>query len=217
MNPEVYSYLVQALSFIKNAAIYLQPFAVIAASVVAIYSINAWRRESIGKRRIELAEDVLAKFYEARDVIQGIRSPLSFEGEGGSRKRDDAETEQESAILDAAYIALERYKEGRGAELFSELRAMRYRCLVLYGEEIDCAFREVDKAMREIILAAQRIGWFQIDLHKQRRGTDTFREEKIMELQKIIWWSDPDPITERVDQAIADIERICRPIITKWT
>lgn len=33
--------------------------------LVAIYGINAWRREYVGKRQLELAEDSLALFYEA--------------------------------------------------------------------------------------------------------------------------------------------------------
>jgi len=36
---------------------------------VAIYGIDSWRREHKGKRQLELAEETLALFYEARDVI----------------------------------------------------------------------------------------------------------------------------------------------------
>ena len=44
---------------------------------VAIYGIDSWRREHKGKREIELAEDVLALFYEARDAIKYMRFPFS--------------------------------------------------------------------------------------------------------------------------------------------
>jgi hypothetical protein len=30
--------------------------------------LTKWREERIGKRRVELAEDVLADFYQARDM-----------------------------------------------------------------------------------------------------------------------------------------------------
>ena len=45
---------------------------------VAIYGIDAWRREHVGKRQLELAEDTLALFYEAADAIKHIRHPASF-------------------------------------------------------------------------------------------------------------------------------------------
>ncbi len=56
----------------------VQAVAVIVASVVAIFGINAWKREYVGKRRMELAEEVLAMFYEVRDVMHDIRAPFSF-------------------------------------------------------------------------------------------------------------------------------------------
>ena len=45
---------------------------------VAFYGIDSWRREHTGKRRIELAEDALALFYEAVDAIKHMRHPASF-------------------------------------------------------------------------------------------------------------------------------------------
>jgi len=43
------------------------------AICVALYGIDAWRREHVGKRHVELAEDSLALFYEASDIIKHIR------------------------------------------------------------------------------------------------------------------------------------------------
>lgn len=47
----------------------IQGASVIIASCVAIFGINAWRKEFVDKRRIELAEEVLALFYQAKDII----------------------------------------------------------------------------------------------------------------------------------------------------
>jgi hypothetical protein len=41
--------------------------------LLAVYGVDSWRREHPGKRRIELAEDTLALFYEAVDAIRHIR------------------------------------------------------------------------------------------------------------------------------------------------
>lgn len=57
--------------------------AVTAVSVA--WGISAWRREYVGKRRIELAESVLALFYEAEEAVKAIRSPFAYSGEGKSR------------------------------------------------------------------------------------------------------------------------------------
>jgi hypothetical protein len=63
----------------------VQSIGVIVAACTAIYGIGAWRREHEGRRRYELAEDVLASFYEARDRIASIRSVFGFESESSSR------------------------------------------------------------------------------------------------------------------------------------
>jgi hypothetical protein len=47
----------------------IQGVSVIIASGMAFVGIKAWREEFVGKRRIELAEEVLALFYQAKDII----------------------------------------------------------------------------------------------------------------------------------------------------
>jgi hypothetical protein len=90
--------------FIKNLPI--------AVSLVTIYvGYSAWQRDYIGKRRIDLAEEVLSLFYQARDAIKIIRNPAQWEGEGSTRKRKDGKRPDESKILDSAYVVVERYEK----------------------------------------------------------------------------------------------------------
>lgn len=44
-----------------------QAVAIISACWAIISGIGAWKREFLGKRRIELAEEVLATFFEIKD------------------------------------------------------------------------------------------------------------------------------------------------------
>ncbi len=48
------------------------------AATIAYRGLNKWRAETIGKRKAELAEEVIADFYEARDIIIAARSPGSL-------------------------------------------------------------------------------------------------------------------------------------------
>ena len=80
----------------------LRDISLIIVSWSAIYGIDSWRREYRGKRQIELAEDTLALFYQAQDIINWIRYPLSSADEGKSREVIDEETE--SAIGDVHWI-----------------------------------------------------------------------------------------------------------------
>ncbi len=83
-----------------------QGISVIFASLLAIYGIDSWRREFQGKRQIELAEETLALFYEAREAIMSIRSIGGYEGEGKSRQRKEGETPEQKAARDKAFVFL---------------------------------------------------------------------------------------------------------------
>lgn len=50
-------------------ATFVQMIAVISACWAIISGVGAWKREFIGKRQIELAEQVLAKFFEVKDAL----------------------------------------------------------------------------------------------------------------------------------------------------
>jgi hypothetical protein len=52
---------------------------VVIAGLLAIYSLNLWRRQIVGKRKAEIAEQVLISFYSARDVFEWVRTS-SFRG-----------------------------------------------------------------------------------------------------------------------------------------
>jgi hypothetical protein len=56
---------------ITQAVSAIQGFSLIAASVLAIRGINAWSREHAGKKRIDVAEEMLNLFFsgQGRNLI----------------------------------------------------------------------------------------------------------------------------------------------------
>lgn len=55
--------------------------AAIATSTVAIYGINSWRRETVGKAQHEAAKAVLAAAYKLRNEIRSARSAVIWAAE----------------------------------------------------------------------------------------------------------------------------------------
>ncbi len=108
---------------LKDLTDIIQSGAVTIASIVAIYGISAWRVEFIGKRRIELAEDVLALFYQAKDAIEAMRSSFGYVGEGTTRQPRSDEKPEHKESLDQAYVLIERYN--KYADVFSRLHARK--------------------------------------------------------------------------------------------
>lgn len=191
-----------------------QNVSIILASFFAIYGIDAWRREHVGIRRIELAEEVLALFYQARDAIESIRSPFGFSGEGQSRKPSENESDEEKQALDQAYVLIERYN--KHSELFSRIYSLRYKFMALLGQEAAQPFDELNKIVNELILSSHQMA--RRAKQPMRHFSSEAQEKKDWEYYlKIdrVYYSggDGDPIAPRVDQTILDIEKTCHKII----
>lgn len=192
----------------KNLSILLAAWSV-------IYGIGAWRREFIGKRKIELAEEVLALFYEAKDAVHTIRSPFGFEGEGSTRKPGKYERPEDKETLDNAYVVIERYNKYQAP--FNKLYAMRYRFMAQVGKDEAKPFDELRDIINEIILASRRLArlWIPKNLNALPPEQLEKYQKGIEETEAIFWEKsvDPDPINPRLEEVITKMEKICRSII----
>ncbi len=119
------------------------------AAFQAWKGLSTWRHELIGKRKAELAEEVLSGFYQTADAIKSIRSPLSFpEHESKDRERTKTETEDQTKALDAHYVPIARIE--KRSEFFSDLLAKKYRMKALFGDEVDIPFNTLNKILNDI-------------------------------------------------------------------
>lgn len=199
-----------------NYSAIFKDFSIIIASLTAIYAIDSWRREYRGKKQIDLAEEVLALFYEAKDAIYHIRNPFAYPGEGSSRKKSEQESKEESEAFDRAYVVFERYNKHQS--LFNKLYSIKYRFMAQFGADRAKPFDDIKKLTTEIFSAANVLSdYWATDFNpyiSQQRKQSHFESKKKFEA---IFWTglqEPDPINPRLDKIISDIEQVCRDIIT---
>ena len=70
MSWEVVGEMIKAVAPVFTAG------AACSGAYIAYRGLTKWHAETVGKRRVELAEDVLADFYQARDIIQAAARRL---------------------------------------------------------------------------------------------------------------------------------------------
>jgi len=200
----------------------LESISIILASIIAsgtvIYGIKTWRREYIGKRNIELAEDVLALFYEARDAIRYMRSPAGYTGEGSTRNANPNESPEEKKINDNAYVVFERYNKRQ--ELFNKIYSMRYRYMAQFGKDEAKPFDDLNNIVNDIFISATMLPYYWKEQgHRQWKTEAEFQKHlEEMEKHQAVFWemrTDKDTITPRVDKVISDIEAQTFKIINK--
>jgi len=195
----------------------LQNISIVIASFVAIYGINSWRTEMVWKRKYELAEEVLSLFYEARDSIEIIRSPYGNTGEGKTRKRKENETEEQSEILDRAYVIYERYEKVKTT--FTKLKSLKYRFMAIFGQDKGLPFDNLTKILTKLFFASYKLETYWNDQVRRKLTDEQFQKhiDKIEKFKETIWsgYGEPDQINDEINKIVDNIEKICKTIIEK--
>ena len=175
--------------------------AAIVAGWAALRGLDDWHREVVGRRRAELAEEVLAQFYRAKDVLTWARFPDRAHGQ---RTPDAAGNAQ---LRLAASAPIERLTQE--SQLFSELQASRYRFMAHFGEDATKPFEELGAIHNEIVTSA---GELVRTFDENAEASDPARRDA---WKNAIGWGGPDldALARRLDEAVAEIERTCRPLI----
>lgn len=194
----------------------LQSLAVIAASCVAFFGINSWRRELVGKRRMELAEEVLALFYQAKDIIAFVRFPAGYAAESADRKPEPHEKPEQKRIRDDAFVTRERFN--KNSEVFSRIHALRYRFMAQFGKDTGVPFGQLKSILDELFVALHQ--WVMLSEVDDRVFTTSQSRQdhqaRIEKYEAVLWgMEEDDQISMRVEKAIANVEQICRPHIDR--
>ena len=132
-----------------------QAVAIISACWAIISGVGAWKREFIGKRKIELAEEVLEAFFQLQDDIAYIRNPFSNTEEGKTRKKSSSERPEESELLDRGFVVFERYNKRKNN--FIKFHTLKYRFMASFGPGVEEVFKETEEVINKIFVAARML------------------------------------------------------------
>jgi hypothetical protein len=190
---------------ITDVTAIIQALAVAATAIVAVHGIKTWSREHSGKKRIDLAEEFLVLFYRVRDAISYIRSPEGFYHAGDPRGASPM------AVEYAARIPVQRMNEH--SALFADVRGMRYRMMVLFGEGAAKPIDMLDEILESINCASIYIG----RNAEYERTHDTAADWSI-DFEKwarmLVTHPDEDPLKEDIASMMKRVDDICRPAIS---
>ncbi len=191
-----------------------QAVSVFAACWAIISGIGAWRREFIGKRQIELAEQVLAKFFEIRDAVAFIRNPFSHTDEGSTRKRGAYETVDQTQLLDRGYIVVERYVQKE--TVFAEFKTLKYRFMASFGVGTEEIFTDTNCVLNSIFASAQMLAthYWQRQGRVEMEGDEFQKHLDEMHRHEGIFWdigTDTDEVKSKLAAVQTKLEAAVNP------
>ncbi|MGE4536282.1 MAG: hypothetical protein AB7D37_04310 [Desulfovibrio sp.] len=173
----------------------------------SISGIIFWKRQTVEKRRIEIAEKILMAFYKARDVVQFSRQNRIFVGE---HKLVESTFQNTSMDMDKhalnCLIVVERLN--REDDIFSELQSLYYSYTVILGGS-PVTFQKFSEIISKISMAALQVGKLWRDAEKKSIAADD--KIKIKQFESIIWATgdDNDIISKELRDITIEVENIC--------
>jgi hypothetical protein len=186
-------------SVVKAVIETLESIAVLVASIFAALGFNQWRKEIIGKRKIELAEEIVDIFSRLPNVIMNIRKPITFSDEGHSQVTD-------SQSPNLGHIVFERL--AKHDEFFCHVDSIRYRFLAYFGNDKDKHFEDIRVVLGEIRSAAYML--------KHDSQTDPMNDDLRKKCEKVVRWEYngcEDELAQKVEQAKTEILQVCLPLL----
>jgi hypothetical protein len=176
---------------------------------VAFRGLRKWQEETIGKRRAEVAEQVLSDFLQARKVFDAVRARGLRINEGASRSPPH-ETPELKQARDRYFVPIERLSQER--ELFRSLAKNRYIFEAYFGKDSAKPFELIDDVFHEIAVSAEIL----IQMASSNPSRQDREDE--MPLRNSLGWGSrkrPDDIDRKLDDALKTIENVCRPVLAE--
>lgn len=176
---------------------------------IAYKGLQKWRHETVGRRRIELAEDVIADFYEAVDVFRWVRSPMAYAYETEARPGREQDAGAVQHHRDTFYVPLKRLSDH--AEFFAKVRARRYRVMATFGPDAGRFYDEIHRIHSRIAISAQAL--MRLDPNDQTDRAFA-RQER---LEQDVWagYGQPDTIADELDALLGSVETRFRTEVGK--
>lgn len=175
----------------------------ISGAVVGWKALTKWREETVGKRRLELAEEVLTSFYQVQAVIRSVRAPFI-----DAREQVAEEGVPDDVVAHPAYGVRRRLRDS--FDKIIDLRTKRHRFAAVFGKEATAPWDEIEAVLREIDDACGAL----LDLGGEHVPANDPNASFYIEQRQIAFLSPrSDPITPRVERAVHNIEARCQPII----
>lgn len=167
----------------------------------------------MGKRRVELAEDILASYYEAIEVFRYIRNPVSFGGEGSTRVEGLDESREQKKRLDAEFVTQERINSQH--DFFERVAQLRPRVRAVFGESVSEKFDLILKTRTNVALAAAFIPEIREDVNLANSDDERQRARDELKRYNSIKWrrGGSDEVETKLSDALVELESELLPMI----
>ena len=169
-------------------------------------ALNRWQTESVGKRRLEVAGDALAGFYQMREIIRSVRAPYI-----SRREMAPPEGASDEGRPNPFYGIQNRISQH--SEEIGEFFSSKHIFSATFGPEYEGPWHEISDVFLKINIATDML----VASKGRVGGDDGLALELYRELSLVVARRDKDDeVATQVDTAVAEMEKVCRPIMGRY-
>ncbi len=124
------------------------------AAYVAIRVALGWRKDFVARRRLELAEQLLIKLYEAKGIVEGVRAQFQFVLQNGFEHEVEMNAFSVEMLVEEIQESVLRIDDAVNA-----VRAFETPSIVLYGDDIEANFYTIGETRNSVRNLLSRARW----------------------------------------------------------
>lgn len=212
------------LDWVQAGTAIVEMIAVVVASGIAGFGITTWKREHLGKRKIEVAEQTLALFYETRSIFNAIRSKAYSTEEALERVKLQGEYQDQTDDLNLMFAVRTRFKQYESH--FAKIKATSFQFMAVVGKEHVVLFDRFESLVHSLKFAASELENLYAVNPLARNIENVNDNEFEKKLQKAEWrfhgklWLEGTPDTRDAIamehwKILSAVENVCKGVLGK--
>lgn len=178
----------------------------VTVAVCAVLALNAWKKELIGKKKIEFAADFVKKAHEINALMSFVRSPISKKAEEDAIEAE-FNLKKPSDIKGNFSFLIPKYRLIDIDEKIRNFLALRTEAVMYFGKDIKYIFDKIIEIKTKITHSSDALYQESKKASPKQRPKD----------EQIIWETDDenDPIKKELNTIIKDLEINLEPFYKK--
>jgi hypothetical protein len=205
---------------LSDALSLLRDILTFVAALLAVIGVRAWHRDFLGKREIELAEETLRLFYQARDSIRRMRSPFAIGTESSEVTQEPGESQERLHWRRTVAPMWKRYSDDMA--LFAELESTKYTFMARFGAEARESFDALRSLTNRLFTAANMLV-LTANFNQEFDVADPNDNARIAQLRKQrrtweehVWEiAEDDAINSELNRIVTHVEGRCRQVLDR--
>lgn len=187
----------------ENWKAVVEAVSAVTVAVCAVCALYTWRKEFVGKKKIEFAAEFMEKAIEIKDLISFVRNGWAAEAE---KKEIEKKLKKEGCFYESAKLSylVPKWRLLQNDSKIMTFSNLRTKASMYFGEDALKIFYLINKIILHINFEAEILF----------KDSDFLSKKIKQEYQKTIWASfdDEDKIALEFDKVVNELKSNLEPI-----